>query len=127
VYRAAGLQVRRRRRTRLTRAERLPMPAATQPRERWSMDFMLDTLADGRVFRTLNIVDDCTRECVAIEGGRVNRLISHLSRVAVFRVGSGLYSIPAALVIVGAVLLIAGRCDVRDAEQRKPKSSTVER
>ncbi len=31
------------------------------------MDFTLDTLADGRAFRTLNIVDDDTRECVAIE------------------------------------------------------------
>ena len=34
------------------------------------MDFMLDTLADGRGFRTLNIVDDFTRECVAIEVDR---------------------------------------------------------
>jgi putative transposase len=31
------------------------------------MDFTTDTLADGRNFRTLNIVDDFTRECVAIE------------------------------------------------------------
>ena len=31
------------------------------------MDFMRDTLSDGRVFRTLNIVDDYTRECLAIE------------------------------------------------------------
>jgi putative transposase len=31
------------------------------------MDFMVDTLADGRGFRTLNIVDDFTRECLAIE------------------------------------------------------------
>ena len=34
------------------------------------MDFMVDTLADGRGFRTLNIVDDFTRECVAIEVDR---------------------------------------------------------
>jgi len=40
--------------------------------------------------------------------------------------GIGLYSIPAALVTVGAVLLIAGGCDVRDADERKPKSSTEE-
>ena len=84
VHRAAGLQVRRRRRKHLTRAERLPLPAASQPRERWSMDFMLDTLADGRAFRTLNIADDCTRECVAIEvdrslpGARVVRVLEHL-------------------------------------------------
>jgi putative transposase len=38
--------------------------------ERSSMDFMSDTLADGRPFRTLNIVDDRTRECMAIEVDR---------------------------------------------------------
>src|SRR6187431_2667767 len=84
VYRAAGLQVRRRRRKRLTRGERIPLPAPSQRRERWSMDFTLDTLADGRAFRTLNIVDDFTRECVAIEvdrslpGLRVARVLDRL-------------------------------------------------
>jgi putative transposase len=34
------------------------------------MDFTTDALADGRNFRTLNIVDDFTRECVAIEVDR---------------------------------------------------------
>jgi len=34
------------------------------------MDFTTDTLADGRGFRTLNIVDDFTREWFAIEGDR---------------------------------------------------------
>ena len=66
IYQAAGLQVRRRRRKRLTRAERMPLPTASQRLERWSMDFTTDTLADGRNFRTLNIVDDFTRECLAL-------------------------------------------------------------
>ena len=85
VYREAGLQVRRRRRKRLTRGERVPLPAPSAPRERWSMDFMADTLADGRGFRTLNIVDDYTRECVAIEvdrslpGARVVRVLERLA------------------------------------------------
>ena len=84
LYRQAGLQVRRRRRKRLTRGERVPLPAPTRRRERWSMDFTLDTLADGRAFRTLNIVDDYTRECVAIEvdrslpGLRVTRVLERL-------------------------------------------------
>jgi len=84
IYRAAGLQVRRRRRKRLTRAERAPLPVPSQRRERWSMDFTVDTLADGRGFRTLNIVDDFTRECVAIEvdrslpGLRVARVLDRL-------------------------------------------------
>jgi hypothetical protein len=46
----AGLQVRRRRRKRLTRGERVPLPTPTHRGERWSMDFALDTLADGRAF-----------------------------------------------------------------------------
>ena len=62
VYRDAGLQVRRRRRKRLTRADRVPLPPPAGRGERWSMDFMADTLADGRTFRTLNIVDDFSRE-----------------------------------------------------------------
>lgn len=33
----------------------------------WSLDFMADTLASGRKLRTLNVVDDYTRECLAIE------------------------------------------------------------
>ena len=48
------------------------------------MDFTADTLADGRGFRTLNIVDDFTRECMAIEvdrslpGLRVTRVLDRL-------------------------------------------------
>jgi putative transposase len=84
LYRQAGLQVRRRKRKRLTRGERVPLPTPTGRGERWSMDFTLDTLADGRAFRTLNIVDDYTRECVAIEvdrslpGLRVTRVLDRL-------------------------------------------------
>jgi putative transposase len=49
------------------------------------MDFMTDTLADGRGFRALNIVDDFTREGVAIEvdrplpGARVVRVVERRS------------------------------------------------
>jgi putative transposase len=84
IYRAAGLQVRRRRRKRLTGADRVFLPVASQRLERWSMDFTTDTLADGRNFRTLNIVDDFTRESIAIEvdrslpGLRVTRVLDRL-------------------------------------------------
>lgn len=85
VYREAGLQVRRRRRKRLSRGERVPLPRPTGVRQRWSMDFMADTLADGRGFRTLNVVDDFSHECVAIEvdrslpGARVVRVLERLA------------------------------------------------
>jgi len=84
LYRDARLQVRRRQRKRLTRADRVPLPAPSQCRERWSIDFMADTLADGRPFRVLNVVDDFTRECLAIEvdrslpGARVVRVLERL-------------------------------------------------
>jgi len=53
--------------------------------QRWWMDFMGDTLASGRTFRTLNIVDDGSRECVAIEvdhglsGDRVTRVLDRIA------------------------------------------------
>jgi putative transposase len=48
----------------------MPLPLSSRRTERWSMDFMIDTLADDRGFRTLDIVDDFTRDCVAIEVDR---------------------------------------------------------
>jgi putative transposase len=81
LYRREGLMVRRRLRKRLTRAARVSRPLPMQPNEGWSLDFMSDQLADGRVFRTLNVVDDFTRKCPAIEvdtslsGERVVRVL----------------------------------------------------
>jgi putative transposase len=52
----------------------------------WSMDFMRDTLASGRAFRTLNVVDDASRECLVIEvdtslsGLRVGRVLDRVAR-----------------------------------------------
>jgi hypothetical protein len=43
VYREAKLQVRRRRRKRITRGERMPLARPSRRTERWSMDFMVDT------------------------------------------------------------------------------------
>jgi putative transposase len=66
LYRQEGLAVRRKRRKRTAWGRRVILPAAQTRNERWSMDFVGDSLADGRTFRTLNIVDDFTREAVAI-------------------------------------------------------------
>ena len=70
IYREEQLSVRRKKRKRVAAASREALPIPERLNERWSMDFMADTLADGRTFRTFNVVDDCTRECVAIEVGR---------------------------------------------------------
>jgi putative transposase len=67
IYVEEDLQVRKRKRKRVTRTERRPMLVPQAPNQRWSMDFQHDLLATGRRFRTLNIVDDFSRECPAIE------------------------------------------------------------
>lgn len=85
LYVEEGLKLRKRRRRSRAQVERVPLPAPAGADERYSMDFMRDTLADGRVFRTLNIVDDYTRECLAIEvdtslpGARVVRVLERLA------------------------------------------------
>lgn len=83
-YREERLQVKRRRRKRPSRHERVPVVRATRINELWSMDFMCDQLADGRKIRLLNIVDEYTRECLRIEvdtslnGVRVVRALEEL-------------------------------------------------
>jgi putative transposase len=66
LYREEGLTVRRRKRKRIS-VPRREKVAPVQPCERWSMDFISDTLWNGRRFRSLTIVDDFTREAAAIE------------------------------------------------------------
>ena len=67
LYRYEGLMVRRRLRKRIAAAKRRASAGSEPANERWSLDFMSDQLADGRGFRTLNVVDDLSRECLAIE------------------------------------------------------------
>ena len=67
LYVEEGLQVRKRKRKRVARCERQPMVVPQAPNRRWSMDFQHDLLATGQRFRSLNIVDDFSRECPAIE------------------------------------------------------------
>jgi putative transposase len=66
LYRLEGLAVRRRRKKRVS-VPRVPLPTATRPNEQWAMDFVRDTLVDGKAFRALTIVDTCTRESPEIE------------------------------------------------------------
>jgi putative transposase len=84
IYREAGLAVHRKKRKRVAQANRQPRVVPTEPNQHWSMDFMGDTLADGRAFRVLNVVDDGSRECVASEvdlslpGERVTRVLDRI-------------------------------------------------
>jgi putative transposase len=79
LYRAEGLQVRKRNGRKRALGMRAPIALPSRPNERWSLDFVSDSFTDGRRFRILAVVDDCTRECLALvadtslSGGRVAR------------------------------------------------------
>lgn len=66
-YRQEHLALRQRKRKRVTVTQRAPFQPPERVGQQWSMDFMRDTLASGRSFRTLNLVDLFSRECLAIE------------------------------------------------------------
>ena len=85
LYREAGLAVRRHKRKRIGLMERKPLPKPTQANVSGSMDFVADGLANGRRIRCLTLVDDCTRECLAIEVDTSltgMRVVSVLQRLA---------------------------------------------
>jgi putative transposase len=79
LYREERLTVRRRGGRKRALGTRAPMALPQGPDQRWSLDFVSDVLADGRRFRVLVVVDDFTRECLAlvvdtsISGRRVAR------------------------------------------------------
>ena len=73
LYQEAKLQVRRRKRKKVPVAERQPLARPEAANEVWSMDFVFDRTAEGRVLKCLTVVDDATHEAVVIE---VERAIS---------------------------------------------------
>lgn len=85
LYRAADLSVRKRRRKRIGPTERSMPLIAHAVNQTWSMDFVHDGLSDGRRIRCLAIVDDFSKESVAIEvdtslsGSRVARVLDQLA------------------------------------------------
>ena len=84
LYREERLVVRRRGGRKRALGTRAPMTLPQGPNQRWSLDFVSDVLADGRRFRVLVVVDDFTRECLALvvdtslSGRRVVRELNHI-------------------------------------------------
>jgi putative transposase len=66
LYREEKLAVRRRGGRKRAMGTRAPMLVPLAPNERWSLDFVSDQMTDGRRFRILTVVDDCTRENIAL-------------------------------------------------------------
>ena len=85
IYREEGLALRRKRRRKGAAGARMVIPAPEGTNQKWSMDFVSDSIVTGRRFRALAIVDDYSRECPAIEvdtsmgGCRVVSVLERLS------------------------------------------------
>ncbi len=88
IYRAADLAVRKRRKVKRPASERVPLQLATGVNDVWSMDFVSDSLVNGRRLKCLTVADDFSHECVdiavdyGIGGQYVTRL---LDQAAIFR------------------------------------------
>ncbi|MEC4091937.1 IS3 family transposase [Pseudoalteromonas rubra] len=84
VYCQMGLNLKRRAKRVLPKRIAQPLDVRAQVNHQWALDFMHDTLYCGKRFRTLNVVDEGTRECLAIEvdtslpAGRVVRVLEQL-------------------------------------------------
>jgi putative transposase len=96
IYREEGLVVRRKKRKRVAAAPRDARPELTGPNQRWSMDFMSDSLKDGRTLRIFNVVDDWSRFCPAIE---VDLSLSAHRVVRALEQAGELYGLPRSIVM----------------------------
>lgn len=84
LYREERLTVRKRGGRKRALGTRAPLGLPVGPNERWSLDFTSDVLTDGRRFRVLVVMDDFSRECLALvadsslSGRRVARELDRL-------------------------------------------------
>ena len=88
IWKKAGLQVPRRRpRRRIATGRPRPHPAAAA-NQVWAYDFVFDATADGRQLKCLTVIDEFTRECLAIDVAgsiRSDRVIELLSKLVSLR------------------------------------------
>ena len=86
LYAEAGLQVRKRKRKKIPVADRHPLERPMVANQVWSMDFVFDRTAEGRVIKNLTVVDDATHEAVAIVperaigGQQLARILDQLAK-----------------------------------------------
>ena len=86
LYAEAGLQIRKRKRKKIPVADRHPLERPRVANQVWSMDFVFDRTAEGRVIKNLTVVDDATHEAVAIVperaigGQQLARILDQLAK-----------------------------------------------
>jgi len=86
LYREEGLAMRRRKSKRFRAEARVPLVLPTRANQMWTMDFTRDSLASGRKFRTLNLMDGYTREALwlkmdtSLPGLRVAQVLERVAQ-----------------------------------------------
>jgi putative transposase len=87
LYKEEGLSLRRKKSRKRISHLRVVMDKPERINQHWSMDFVSDSLYNGRRFRVLTVVDDLSRECPVLEvdhsltGQRVTRILDRVSMV----------------------------------------------
>lgn len=99
LYKEEKLELRRKGKKRFKSELRGEVQKPSAPNQLWTMDFMSDSLSSGRSFRTLNLVDAFTRQCLVIvtdsslSGERVVRaleqVVAHRGKPQVIQVDNG--------------------------------------
>jgi putative transposase len=85
LYREEGLSLRLKRRRKRSSHLRVVLAAPERINQHWSMDFVSDSLHNGRRFRILTVVDDLSKECPVLEadhsltGQRVTRVLERIA------------------------------------------------
>lgn len=70
LYDEEGVKVRSVEGKKLGRRQRVAQGQASGPNQCWAADFVSDKLSDGRSYRILTLIDQFTRECIALVAGR---------------------------------------------------------
>ena len=70
LYDEEQLKVRSVERKKIGRRQRVAQPPAAAPNQAWAADFVSDKLTDGRAYRILTVIDQFTRECIALVAER---------------------------------------------------------
>jgi len=87
IYKEAGLALRKRKKKCPTEKRGKP-DAVITPNTRWSLDFVSDIITNGQRIRVLTVIDEATRECLALEADTSlsgKRVAAVLNRIALFR------------------------------------------